>query len=129
MAWKKGIFEVAKDINQTKFMPLKSPMFYTLSLDDTKLSPDEIQNLIQCNYVRVIVNQKDSLRKLQAKSAKEELNVNISYEPTVKTESRLGISADASTKEIVSKYADKFYPEAKQEALNVLNEANKNLEI
>lgn len=125
----KGIFEVAKDINQTKFMPLKSPMFYTLSLDDTKLSPDEIQNLIQCNYVRVIVNQKDSLRKLQAKSAKEELNVNISYEPTVKTESRLGISADASTKEIVSKYADKFYPEAKQEALNVLNEANKNLEI
>ena len=126
----KGYYVVStedpKNVTAT-FVPIPQPMFRTIDLADTELSPEEIQMALKSDFVRVVAHTPEQVAKVE--EAQEESNngnlgnVNVSYQKEQTFSNRLDINMNANEKEIVEAYTKEFYPEVTQLSLDTLNQA------
>ncbi|MBT9670545.1 hypothetical protein GPK34_00640 [Secundilactobacillus kimchicus] len=114
----KGVVLIDTEDNSHKFIEMDNPKFYTVDLAVDKMTPEELQELSAKNFVKVIAHSKDELEQL---SEDKEDSMTLAYVAETTDESRLGVSAEASEKEIVAAYTDKYHPNVKNLALEELN--------
>lgn len=113
------------------FFPIESKQFKTVDLAlpaYKELSKAELDQLCTEYYVRLITYDSQEAKQLQTKlSDSENNNVAVALKEDIKTENRLGLKATDTETQIVTQYADKYYPDAKDTALAVLNKAEQTI--
>ena len=100
-----------------EFIPSNTPKFVTVT------SPEQLKKVSDTDYVRVRLPESQA-KKLPAMLSPQEMsNVRVEAQIEQNTESRLDINADDNPQAVVTKFMDEYYPDTKQLALDVLNEA------
>lgn len=94
-----------------KFIKTKGKKFVTIDMKTSKYTPEEIQQLMKDNYVRIITYNKEDTKTIQKVAKSENVNVAISLKEKQETKNRLGLKGDSSESQIVSTYAKAFYPD------------------
>lgn len=122
----KGITVVASTDLLETFIDLSSfyPKFLTVDTtnQETKANIKDIDK--GSNYVRMVVHSKAEGEKYKKQLADSQVDLVLKEKPQAKN--RLGIKQTDSEAQIVSTYADKFFPKAKEPALQALTEAVEN---
>lgn len=112
------------------FIVLESKQFLTIDLADqkyAKMSEQELTNLMSQYYVRVISHDSKEAKQLQKAANQDDIKVAISLQEEQKSANRLGIKVTDSDSKIVKEYAQKYYPEATDTALKVLEKTKNSI--
>lgn len=112
------------------FIVLESKQFLTIDLADqkyAKMSEQELTNLMSQYYVRVILHDSKEAKQLQKAANQDDIKVAISLQEEQKSANRLGIKVTDSDSKIVKEYAQKYYPEATDTALKVLEKTKNSI--
>lgn len=108
-----------------KFIKTKGKKYITIDMNNSDLSSDEIEELMKNNYVRVRTYSKEQAKTIKEAADESNINVAISLKEEQKSKNRLGIKGDSSESQIVTAYADKFYPDSPKVAEKALDELRK----
>ena len=104
-----------------QFIPIPSPMFFTVKPDSDMCKPEALQSLSDSgHYVRFMCNES------QVKDIEKIIQPNLQYKMlTVKEyteETRVDVKIGMSFSEIIDKYAEEYNPDAKDIGLEILRE-------
>lgn len=121
----RGFDVINTDTGEHIFKPLTDdlPTFNIIDLDSTKLSSEEITELMKDNYVKIITHTKETEKQFKNIVKDDNIKAIISTKIEVKEAKILDISESSSDAEILTKYCEKFYPDSKKIALEYLNKA------
>lgn len=113
----KGVFYLnLEDGGQPEFIAIDNKKFITLTDID-----ENTQEIVDNNYVRFVLPQ-DKVQEVETYKSDND-NVRLEVQKEYKTETRIDIDVESDEEQIVGAYAEEFYPEAKNKALEVLKEA------
>lgn len=107
--------------NTIEYIPIESKMFVTIHGANI---PENVNELIENNYVRFI-GSKDQAKALDKMQADTDLsNLRVMVEKDYKQEVRIGIDSSSSPEEVTRVYANQYFPDSVNEALECLREVN-----
>jgi len=109
----------AYEKKKPEFIPIKNKQFITLTSID-----ENTQEIVDNNFVRMIL-PKEQAQEVEVFKEQTD-NIRVEVQRDYKIETRIEIDRASSEEQIVEAYADKFYPESKQAALEILREAKIN---
>ena len=106
-----------------EFVPIETPKFIVINLDDTNKTSDEIMDIQKDNYVRVITSKKEVMEDFKEVDNSE--NLSFDYKPKQEVKSRLGVKSTASEQEIVTAYCkhEKLSDDTTKMAVSILQQA------
>jgi len=115
----KGVFLLDLEnigYGKPEFIPIDNKKFITL----TEVN-ENTQDIVDNNYVRFVLPQ-DKAQEVE--TFKEESdNIRVEIQKEYKSETRIDIGVGSNEEQIVSAYADEYYPKSKQKAIDILKEA------
>lgn len=113
----KGVFLIDLDKRgKPEFIPIENKKFITL-----REIPENVQEIVDNNYVRMIVPQELATEVSIFKEESD--NVRVEVQKEYKSELRIDIDVASSEEDIVKAYTDKFYPKVTSKAVDILKEA------
>jgi DNA repair exonuclease SbcCD nuclease subunit len=116
----KGFFVIDTDKRwDAQFVPIPNPKFITMTFYD--VATQDIQAIADAgHYVRLQVTEEELQTALQylPDNLKYKVELQRKYEEKTRVDIKIGMSFE----EIVSKYADEYYPEGKETGLKILEE-------
>lgn len=113
----KGVFLIdLEKKGKPEFIPIENKKFITL-----REIPENVQEIVDNNYVRMIVPQELATEVSIFKEESD--NVRVEVQKEYKSELRIDIDVASSEEDIVKAYTDKFYPKVTSKAVDILKEA------
>jgi DNA repair exonuclease SbcCD nuclease subunit len=113
----KGVMLIdLENSSQPEFIPIENKLFMTLTGVD-----EHTQDLVNNHYVRLVLS-KEQAREVEVFKDDED-NFRLEVQREYKLETRIDISVESETAQIVSAYAKEFCPEAEALLLDILKEA------
>jgi DNA repair exonuclease SbcCD nuclease subunit len=114
-----GVHLIDTDKLTTEFIPLNTRQFITIQGDNV---PDNINELIDQGHFIRFLGTPEQAKVLELDESMEDKNVQVQMKKEYTVEKRVDADVSDSPTTIVSSYADKYYPDSKDELLECLKE-------
>ncbi|WRW34625.1 recombination exonuclease [Staphylococcus phage CF5] len=114
-----GVHLVDTDKLTTEFIPLDTRKFITIQGDNI---PDNINELIDQGHFIRFLGTPEQAKVLELDESMRDKNVQVQMKKEYTVEKRVDADVSDSPTTIVSSYADKYYPDSKDEILECLKE-------
>ncbi|BDA81533.1 recombination exonuclease A [Staphylococcus phage vB_SsapH-Golestan-100] len=114
-----GVHLIDTDTITTEFIPLDTRRFITVRGDDV---PEDLDQLIEYGHFIRFVGSTNQAKAIELASTDETNNIRVELQKDYTVEKRIDSEVTDSPLSIASSYSDKYYPEAKKEILECLQE-------
>lgn len=114
-----GVHLIDTDTITTEFIPLDTRRFITVRGDNV---PEDLDQLIEAGHFIRFVGSTNQAKAIELASTDETNNIRVELQKDYTVEKRIDSEVTDSPLTIASSYSDKFYPEAKKEILECLQE-------
>lgn len=118
-----GVHLIDTDKLTTEFITLDTRKFITIQGDNP---PEELEELINKNHFIRFIGTPEQAKVFELDKDMEDKNVQVQMQKEYTVEKRIDSDVSDSPSEIVSSFADKYYPDSKDEMLECLKEAQIN---
>lgn len=114
-----GVHLIDTDTVTTEFIPLDTRKFITVRGDNV---PEDLDQLIEYGHFIRFVGSTNQAKAIELASTDETNNIRVELQKDYTVEKRIDSEVTDSPLTIASSYSDKFYPDAKKEILECLQE-------
>lgn len=114
----KGFFIIDTEKNTSEFVEIPNPQFHTVTSDTTQEQLAEYKD--RGDYLRVQLSESevDKFQEIVPDNLDYKVELTKEYIADMRVDVQIGMSFE----NMISKYAEEFYPEAKEIGLNILKE-------